>query len=409
MPRPPVYSEMTASVEATRRVIELDGTTYSESKITHPRYSLSRAPSGKDNPADSSGWREPSDFSGTYIQASSLCSSTRNGLVPAYGRRIVYSMWDQASPIPGVPGYSGFDRLADIAVTKALASLKGANAVNLSVAFKERSQTANLIASSMMKVAKSVRDFRANRPKDWLLVAKVQSGLSYKRKFRNNIPNSWLEVQYGWNPLIQDVSAACNQLSDLQKGGQAYRRTVRGNAKDIVEIPSNMAFNGNGGEDWTSLGKIRRTFRARVRLDYYLENPALASFASLGLTNPLELGWEVLPYSFVVDWFLPVGDWISSMDAAVGWSFKGGSCTLVTEDRTNATLKPGSYYSPYGEVTIGVNGVIDYRIFDFRRSVYASSPLPRMPRFKNPLSTGHVANAAALLSSAFSSTPRKVR
>jgi hypothetical protein len=35
---------------------------------------------------------------------------------------------------------------------------------------------------------------------------------------------------------------------------------------------------------------------------------------SLGVTKPLSVIWELVPFSFVVDWFVSVGEWISSLE-----------------------------------------------------------------------------------------------
>jgi hypothetical protein len=133
-----------------------------------------------------------------------------------------------------------------------------------------------------------------------------------------------------------------------------------------------------------------------VRLDYKMDNPLLAQAANLGLTNPAALAWELVPFSFVADWFVPVGDYLNCLDAALGYSFLGGSKTerwmhhSKTEAgwRTGAVLNNLKYWRFSGAEKI-VKTVV--------RTVYSSSPLPRHPGFKNPFSATHVANALALL------------
>lgn len=48
----------------------------------------------------------------------------------------------------------------------------------------------------------------------------------------------------------------------------------------------------------------------------------------MGLTNPLEVTWELLPFSFVADWFLPIGDYVSILDSTLGYILKGGTNTV---------------------------------------------------------------------------------
>lgn len=42
------------------------------------------------------------------------------------------------------------------------------------------------------------------------------------------------------------------------------------------------------------------------------------TFQQIGLTNPLLLGWELIPFSFVADWFIQVGDYLETLDALIG-------------------------------------------------------------------------------------------
>jgi hypothetical protein len=144
---------------------------------------------------------------------------------------------------------------------------------------------------------------------------------------------------------------------------------------------------------------------AYVRLDYVLANPALASLAQAGITNPLEVAWELVPFSFVADWFFPVGAYLGSLDADFGWSFKGGSVTRVMKRTvtgwssfSRTAITPGMY---------GVDGSFSapkashYRA-KMDRAVYASSPIPDLPRLeKDPVRGLRVGNAIALLAQAF--------
>jgi hypothetical protein len=49
---------------------------------------------------------------------------------------------------------------------------------------------------------------------------------------------------------------------------------------------------------------------ARLRFQSELSR----SFQKLGLTNLAGLAWELLPWSFVADWALPIGNWINSIE-----------------------------------------------------------------------------------------------
>jgi len=120
----------------------------------------------------------------------------------------------------------------------------------------------------------------------------------------------------------------------------------------------------------------------------------------LGITNPLLIGWELVPFSFVVDWFLPVGNWLESVDAMLGYESAYYSSSFRVEaiwnddfgQRINAPSGPG-YISAY------YSG--NKRLFQLKRSVSNSVPIPKFPRIKDPFSLGHMANGLALLTQVF--------
>jgi hypothetical protein len=51
---------------------------------------------------------------------------------------------------------------------------------------------------------------------------------------------------------------------------------------------------------------------------------------SIGLLNPLTIAWEVLPFSFVVDWFVNIGDCIAEAGAFNGVTILDGGFSLST-------------------------------------------------------------------------------
>jgi len=46
----------------------------------------------------------------------------------------------------------------------------------------------------------------------------------------------------------------------------------------------------------------------------------------------LTLPWELIPYSFVVDWFVNIGDFIGAMSPSLGWT-QLGSCHVLKREK----------------------------------------------------------------------------
>jgi len=146
------------------------------------------------------------------------------------------------------------------------------------------------------------------------------------------------------------------------------------------------------------LGYAKGVTGAYCRIDAFPDNEALISLASVGVTNPLLILWEKTPFSFVVDWAFPVGEWLESLDALLGFqsAYTSTSTFSVKEWKTSGSSWHGTDGSYVSSQLAGSR-----RIVNLVRSAQAGVPLSRFPRIKDPRSFGHMANGLALLAQAF--------
>lgn len=359
-------------------------------------------PASKKSVKDSSGWRQPLSYSLTRETSAIHCGYVEAINIDVLGTVTKDEYFDGYGCDFREQRLSVIDlNLENRALTAALSKLKN-QGVNFGVAFGEYKETADMISSAATRIAKSVRGFRSKNPREWGQVVRNQLGQAVNGRGKSSprgrgIPNSWLELQYGWNPMMQDVKSAAAQLSGDASGGHPFRVHVTSQASSDLTATS-----WGKTTDATQSGLLKsRTGKqfCFVRLDYELQSPLLATLSSLGLTNPAEIVWELLPYSFVVDWFFPFGGWLGALDADFGWKFLAGTNTvgfryrIVGEGTRDRHLSSSWSYSGLAAST--------QNVISFQRSVYPSSPRPGLPTVKNPLSAGHVANALSLLLNAF--------
>jgi hypothetical protein len=95
------------------------------------------------------------------------------------------------------------------------------------------------------------------------------------------------------------------------------------------------------------------------------------------------VAWELVPFSFVLDWFIPIGSYLSQLDASAGMEFLGGSTTVVREMKGSYGVKPGTcgtMYCGYSKCT-GSTSIYrkDFRRFDMQRVVLSSWPYASLP------------------------------
>lgn len=277
--------------------------------------------------------------------------------------------------------------LANPTLIQARNKLKKAD-VNLGVAFAERNATSRLLGDTARRLGSSFNNLKKGRVRS----AMNDLGISHKsREPRgSNVPNKWLELQYGWKPLISDVYGACNALSKRDKSD--WRVTAK------ASRTSTMVWTATFGNFGDGVGVAQSDTAVFIRLDALPANELTISLASLGITNPLLIAWELVPYSFVVDWALPVGAWLESLDALLGYK----DATHSTSVLTRARWEEHGIRSP----TNPNGGFIDNNYEGYKRVVKLTRtvggiPQPTFPRIKDPRSLGHMANGLALLASAF--------
>lgn len=331
------------------------------------------------SPLEPNGWRKPSPYLRIY-----------NSVVEPYGTLRwrdgntdyayvgTHSTGATFVPVPDLN--PGLRTKAEIGALLKLKSQK----VNLGVAFGERAATAELVGNTASKLAKAYRQTRKGNLKG----AARTLGAEWRGQ-----PRNWLELQYGWKPLLQDVYGAAESLKGTLR--EDWKVTVKGQASEKGFDPLTRI---NGMATWSGVVKWSRGYF--VRLDYLPENPFLASLSSLGLTNPAVIAWELVPFSFVVDWMIPIGDWLNSLDAALGYEFYSGSfsefrtASVVWEPTKLVHSKSFFVY----ENSLGGGRSREIVLY---REPYRRSPLPSFPGVKNPVSLGHMANGLSLLAQAF--------
>lgn len=143
-----------------------------------------------------------------------------------------------------------------------------------------------------------------------------------KRKHRSKLRSSaseasglWLEYWFGWSPLVEDIFNSVEILTDPHPvNGFRYH------AAAVQDLPKK-----NGGAAGALIyrnsfesGKYIVKTGATVRVTNW--NLHLA--ARLGLINPVSIAWELVPFSFVVDWFAKCGNVLDAYTDFAGVSLE---------------------------------------------------------------------------------------
>lgn len=286
------------------------------------------------------------------------------------------------------------------ALVKAYNNLKAQN-INSSVFMGEAREGIELVANRLHGIAASIIRFRKSHLKLFLKAGATQR-YNLPREFWCDIPNLWLELQYGWKPAMGDIYGIINELARDAKTNPPVI-TARGSHKD--SFVENAPLQSLGAALQPTLRvKYQERVHAYLFFNMSAEQHVLDS-SRLGLLEPASLTWELLPYSFIVDWALPIGNWLSALTATAGFNYLGGGMSKKVSGPLEATWIPpesGGYYNLHQFIPPNVQIRKDLH---FERECFEGGPPVPGLYVKNPLSPLHVANAIALLTSAFTRDP----
>ncbi len=252
------------------------------------------------------------------------------------------------------------------------AKIKDSN-LNLAQAMAEYRQTARLFSNAVRDIAGIVRNIRSGRGGEKLFKALQQP----PNKMSGAVANRWLEFQYGVRPLMSDVHGSAEALAKALDEGVFMYQSVRRTERSFA--PTAYPFLYGGTEFEVSL---------KVTARYQVRSAAVKQLAEVGITNPALLAWEVIPYSFVIDWFVPVGNWLASIDALAGVS----DLVVNRSYKSVATTQVVGRSKDFKMVPFG-------KSMETRSERFAPSSSISFPRleYKPSLSLEKVLNAAALI------------
>jgi len=266
---------------------------------------------------------------------------------------------------------ANWDNLYNSALSKMYEQLRSGgfgSGLDLSVDLAEAHQVKKMIKDSL-KLVNFIRSFH---PKQWA--------------------NRWLEYQYGWKPLVSSVYSTFDalmrrRLYSLQKvQGQRHDSFIdRGRYDDLHWAGS------------TEITQRESSLRCRIGCYFRTKNDVSEQLSGFTSLNPVSIAWELLPYSFVVDWFVDVGSFLRNMESALLYSqdFVSGYKVFGFHDRQIGQLYGGK---TVGDVTT-FGGAKAYILQSYKlRIPIMDYPLPALPSFEANLGWQRLLSGASLLS-----------
>jgi len=288
----------------------------------------------------------------------------------------------------------GFDDIVSKSYTGALNALRNGRA-QMGADMAEGKKTVEMVADAASSLAQGL--LAAKRGNFGAIPGIL--GMSPKDIISGkSLANRWLEYQYGWKPLMGSVYDGIQQI---QRGFRAKEMIFRSSSTASDSASKSYRENANFGTFMECLKTS--SVSARTTYRYKVTSAVIDKIDSAGLLNPVSIAWELVPFSFVVDWFVPVGNVLSAITATAGLEFASGYTTVKTEDviSRHRAVNPSDFIGHSGYTEVLSPGLHKTRTSTFRRIVHTSFHLPELYGNAHPWSSAHVANALALIRQLF--------
>lgn len=390
------------------RVHELwNGSSWSQSSSVQAQLAYQRTWSGVRTPGFGSVRKKalPVNPHSVFIKTvNSNISLTSNQFVNGSGGDNWTRQYTEIFPEPSPLGHSPQAR--NLAIRKLIDNAQLGIQANLAQDLAQFGQTFGLIATNATKIVKSLRQLkRGNIPGavSTLVHGHAPSRFTIKvgkPSLSKSLASNWLEVQYGWKPLLQDIEGALQALSNSKLSGFVSKVVAVGHSRS--EDQSSWPPNQTGFSSSIAIKRWSET-TCRFVLRYRLSDPLKNFLAQTGFTNPVNLAWEILPFSFVADWFLPIGPYLEGLSAFDGLDFLDGSQTLFTKGQAVSAFDGAGLSSGNSSITLIEHDAYHAEHVMLDRVKLNAFPSQTFPSFKNGFaSVTHAANAIALLKANFS-------
>lgn len=245
---------------------------------------------------------------------------------------------------------------------------------NPAVFLGEGHQALEMIFNAANRISKALRAVSSGN------FRKAHKALTGNSKgFPKASANSWLGLQYGWLPLLNDAYDGAQFLAHLTSAPFQHVVTAT-HAKRAQGAPAVSHIRLKYGSELVS-----------VKIKAILKEVDIIALS--GLTDPAEVMWEKLPYSFVVDWFIPIGNYLQARGLAQG--LKG---TFVRSQFEKQWVMGQGCKSIYSFFLVR-DSVYSFQRITLTRTVTTSLqvPLPEVKPLSAVPSWRRAANAVALL------------
>lgn len=196
-----------------------------------------------------------------------------------------------------------FESEGEVAVTKAWSEVDE-SAILGAASLGELPETVRWVVSIFTRLIKILR-LAKGKKLGALLSSEVGKGSKV-----DLFSDTWLELRYAVRPLAFELQQAIEALhAQIEEGA---RHTGRGYSTHFDQVATTTPGQTAADVSWVVTNTTSRSSNYRAGVLYTIGDNINSLQTVWGLDQPLEAVWELIPFSFIIDWFFNIGNVISS-------------------------------------------------------------------------------------------------
>lgn len=233
-----------------------------------------------------------------------------------------------------------------------------------------------------------------------------------KKRLLKRGGEAWLEYIYGWRPLMSSVYDTAVALTD-KAGSDGYTITKKASSTNSTVEHKDM------GVDFlyrkTAPVKTSASERTLISLNVRAgsANMLLSRLTSL---DPAVIAYELIPFSFIVDWVYDIGGYLSALEEAYRYQglFAGGFVTTTQKFEAtgnfNLNVRTEDNTGHEKKWTLqSASAQASTRTVNLSRVLMTKFPSPRPPSLNINLGATRMITTASLLSLALKDKKQNIR
>lgn len=237
------------------------------------------------------------------------------------------------------------------AATRALANVRKPEVAGL-VALAELRST---VASLLNPVNGALRWLARNAP-----TKKKRKRRSKRQELKDSLKdasNQHLTIIFGLMPFISDIQGILKAIETFNPDPERFTARGEASAHSFHEVSSTPTeLDGANKKQYQYHDTVNVTVSVRA-YQLYEASVELQNNLGLSLSDVPKAGWQLVPLSFVADWFANVGDFISALTPQSGIHYlsSGYTITTVTAGQSDYSWTV-TYTGPWGWTGSFANG-----------------------------------------------------